>query len=352
VLMPAIRWHGRHDVRVEDVDVPEHPSPGMATVAVDVCGICGTDLAEYLHGPLMIRKDPHPLTHQAPPITLGHELVGRISALGEPSSDFAVGDRVTVDACWRCHRCFFCLNGDYHLCVMGGSIGLHSDGGLAPIVQVPDYTLVRVPAGVSDHTAALTEPLAVALHATDKADLAPGSTAVVVGFGPIGAGVAMLARLAGARVIVIEPLKGRQTLATRLGFDEVLDPLSHDTRREVRTRTRGLGADAVLDCTGHPPILPSSLELTRRGGTLVVVGLGNAPTELDANRIVLFERRIVGSLGYRRDLPRVLDLAVSHQLDVEALITAEVPLAEAVTGGLDLLAADPERQLKIVVRCS
>jgi (R,R)-butanediol dehydrogenase/meso-butanediol dehydrogenase/diacetyl reductase len=352
MAMPAVRWHDRRDVRVEDVPEPGPPPSGMVTIAVNACGICGTDVSEYLRGPILIRRRPHPLTGQAAPVTLGHEFVGRIAAAADGEPELLPGQRVVVDACWRCQRCPFCLRGDYHLCLQGGSIGLHSDGGLAPMVQVPSYTVVPVPDSVSDTAAALTEPLAVGLHASDRAGVSVGAVTVVVGFGPVGAASAIFSQLAGARVLVVEALAGRRDVAARLGFDEVLDPERLDVRREVRGRTQGLGADAAFDCTGRQSLLPLSLELIRRGGTVVLTGLGEPPAPVDTNRIVLFERRIVGSLGYRHDLPRVVELLASGVVPAEDLVTDEIPLEVTVARGLEALAAEPEKHFKVLVRCS
>jgi (R,R)-butanediol dehydrogenase/meso-butanediol dehydrogenase/diacetyl reductase len=350
--MPAVRWHGRGDVRLEEVEGPGPPGPGMVNLAVSLCGICGTDISEYLHGPVLIRNDPHPLTGRKAPITLGHEFVGIVEEVGVGVDAFTPGQRVVVDACWRCGSCWFCRRGDYHLCPQGGSVGLHSDGGLAPRVQVPAYTVVPVPEGLADSEAALAEPLAVALHACDQGEVRLGTSVAVVGFGPVGACVALCARAAGARVIVLEPLGGRRELAGRLGFEERLDPTETDVRREVRRRTEGLGADVVLDCTGKPDLLASSVELTRRGGTLVVVGLGRGHGRLDPGRVVLFERRVVGSLGYRNDLPRALDLMASGRLPTRGLVTGVVSLEDAVTLGFEAVARDPGAHLKVQVRCS
>ncbi len=193
--MRALRWHAAGDLRVEEVPDPGTPEPGMALVEVAQCGICGSDLAEFRAGPKMIRSTPHPLTGRSAPLTLGHEFSGRIVAAGD---DWPAGTRVTADACWRCGRCEACTSGDYHLCRYGGSIGLHSDGAFAPFVVVPEYTLVAVPDEVSDAAAAMTEPLAVGLHALDRGGTRAGDAVLVLGFGPIGAAAALLARALGA----------------------------------------------------------------------------------------------------------------------------------------------------------
>lgn len=350
--MSAVRWHDRLDVRYEEVLAPGEPGKGMVLVDVSLCGLCGTDLTEYLHGPVLIRRTPHPLTGRSAPLTMGHEFVGRVAAVGSGVEGIEVGERVTADACWRCGRCEFCLRGDYHQCRLGGSIGLHSDGALASQALVPDYTVVAVPDSVDDRAAALTEPMAIGIHALDKAGASSGDTVVVVGFGPIGATAALAASLAGLRVIIVEALDGRRAFADRLGFSEVIDPAGVDLRREVRSVTRGMGAEAVIDCTGKQALAAESLELVKRMGTLVLVGLGSGPAEIDANRIVLFERRIVGSLGYNHDLPRALAMMATGALAPDALVSEEINLSEAVEGGLKALAEDPGGHLKILIRCN
>src|SRR4051794_15884102 len=126
--MRALRWHDRADIRLEDVPEPEATPLLDALIAVDLCGICGTDLSEYKHGPGMIRRSPHPLSGQEPPITLGHELVGTLVSGQSPDGSITPGARVTVDACLRCGHCSACIRGEYHRCRYGGSIGLHSNG--------------------------------------------------------------------------------------------------------------------------------------------------------------------------------------------------------------------------------
>ena len=171
--MPALRWHAAGDVRLEEVALPEAPPPGMAIVEVRYCGICGSDLAEYRGGPSLISMKPHPLSGTAPPLTLGHELSGTVVEASDPDR-WPPGTRVTADACWRCQRCEACEAGAYHLCRYGGSLGLHSDGAFATRVVLPEYMLVELPDEVSDEQAALTEPLAVGLHALERGSARAG----------------------------------------------------------------------------------------------------------------------------------------------------------------------------------
>ena len=195
--MKALRWHGREDVRLEEVPDAEVGGFADCLIEVSICGICGSDIAEYRLGPTMIWPRSHPLSGREPPITLGHELVGVLVEGSSVDGSIQPGDRVAVDACLRCEKCAACRRGDYHLCRFGGSVGLHCDGGFAPLLAVPAYTLVAVPDEVSDMQAALTEPFAVALHALERGGLGGGDDVLVLGFGPIGAATALVARSRG-----------------------------------------------------------------------------------------------------------------------------------------------------------
>jgi (R,R)-butanediol dehydrogenase / meso-butanediol dehydrogenase / diacetyl reductase len=340
----AIRWHGRGDVRLEDVPEPDAPGPGRAVVEVAYCGICGSDLAEYRDGPKLIRPTPHPLTGQAPPITLGHELSGRVVAADDQLA-WPAGTRVTVDACWRCGTCDACRSGAYQRCPDGGSIGLHSDGGLARFVVVPEYCLVAVPDGVPDRHAALSEPFAVALHALDRGAAQAGDEVLVLGFGAIGAASALAARALGARAPVVELEPARQTRAEELGF-ATLDP-GNGLARRVR-RLLGGGADVVVESTGAPALLPVAVECARRGGRVSLVGLGAATATLDPARLVLFERSLIGSLGYQHDIPRALAMMDAGLIDPDAMIAGVVPLGAAVDTIAEL-AARPDGRIKVLV---
>jgi (R,R)-butanediol dehydrogenase/meso-butanediol dehydrogenase/diacetyl reductase len=253
---------------------------------------------------------------------------------------------VTADACWRCGQCEACATGDYHLCRYGGSIGLHSDGAFAPFVAVPEYTLVRIPDGVSDAAAAMTEPLAVGLHALDRGGTRAGDAVLILGFGAIGAAAALLARAIGAAPTVVELDDARRERAHALGLS-TLD-VGEDLPRRVRRAIGGGGAPVVIESTGVPDVLPQAVECARRGGRIVAVGLTGAASRLDSTRLTLFERSLVGSLGYRHDLPRVVTMVADGLVDPSVLISETVPLADA-PDAFASLASDPGGRIKVMV---
>jgi (R,R)-butanediol dehydrogenase / meso-butanediol dehydrogenase / diacetyl reductase len=349
----ALRWHGARDLRFEDVE-ERQPGPGEAVVEVSYCGVCGTDLHEYLAGPHMIRTGPHPLTAERPPLALGHETSGTLVALGGEAAKgetpgIAVGDRVVVDPCWRCGTCHWCARGDYHLCPLGGSVGLASPGAFAERVVVPATGLTRVPDNVSDEMAALAEPLAVGLHAVRRAAVAPGDNVLVLGGGPIGVAAVLAARLAGAAgVFVSEPLARRREVAESLGVTRAFDPARVDVRREVFLRTGRVGPDVVIEATGVPALVAMAVTTVRRGGRVVLAGVGRGAADIDLTQVVFYERTVLGTLGHNFDIPRVIDLMSTGRLDPSPMITGRYPLSEGAEVFAEMGAAR-DRHLKVLL---
>jgi (R,R)-butanediol dehydrogenase/meso-butanediol dehydrogenase/diacetyl reductase len=349
--MRAAVWHGAGDVRVEDRAEPEGPGDGEAIVQVELAAICGTDLAEYRDGPHMIPVGaPHRVTGRAAPLVLGHEYVGTVESLGEGVEGLTRGDRVCGDACLRCRRCRWCERGEYNVCRLGASVGLHDDGAFAARLKVPAYTLIPVPPRVEGSEAAITEPLAVGLHAVNQGGLRPGDVVVVVGYGMIGAAAGLMARAAGAgEVLAVDPQPARRKVALRTSAVEALDSATQDVRREVLRRTDGVGADLVIDCSGVPDAFGGSVELARRAGTVVLCGLGHHPAAVDLNRLVYFERRVVGSLGYRFDHGAVLRLLADGRVDPTPLLGEAIELDRIVPEGFERMLRDPDAPLRILV---
>ena len=345
--MKALQWHGAGDVRLTEVDRPGL-LPGTAIVKAAFCGVCGTDLHEYAHGPVMIRPGAHPLSGAAPPITLGHEFSGRVVEMNGEATGITVGTRVVADPCLRCGICRWCQRGDYHLCAIGGSIGLAADGGLAPYVRVPLIELHPIPDGVSDEHAALAEPLAVGLHAATRAEVCPGDNVLVLGAGPIGLAALIGARASGAAaVFVSEPNADRAKVALAIGATDVFDPTSEDVRSEVFKRTGRIGPDAVIDGTGRPEAIALGLSSVRRGGRVAVAGISPSELSFDLRQLVLYERTLVGSLGYNFDIPRVLELMASGLIDASRLVTDIRPLSAGIATLEEL--SSPNQHIKVLL---
>jgi (R,R)-butanediol dehydrogenase/meso-butanediol dehydrogenase/diacetyl reductase len=326
--MRALVWHGPRDVRVDDVEAPPPPRADQVLVEVARCGMCGSDRREYDRGPYLIPRRRHPLTGHAGPVILGHEVVGRIAALG-PDAPRALeaGMRVAVDPTWSCGRCAACRRGQRQLCDIAGCSGVSANGGLAAQMVASAAGLAIVPDHVPDDAAALAEPLAVAVHAVSRAALQPADRVFVGGFGPIGAAVALTARAVGAAAVaIVEPSPERRQLAAGLGFTDVLDPGSAAEPSEELRALRGW-ADAAFDCAGAPGVLAACLRATRSGARIVVPAVSAGQTPLPMSQLVFGERSLIGSLGYNGDVARAVGLIASGAVDVRSLISTVLPLS-------------------------
>jgi (R,R)-butanediol dehydrogenase / meso-butanediol dehydrogenase / diacetyl reductase len=183
--MRAARWHNRRDVRIEEVPVPT-PRADQVLVEVEWCGICGTDLEEYRDGPVNIPLEEHPLTRHKAPITLGHEIVGKVVEAARDGSGPPEGARVIPDVVLGCGECWWCQRHEEGLCERGAVVGLHADGGLAQYVVATASTCVAVRPDLDAKVAALTEPTSVAVRALRKVPDPLGSSLLVIGAGTIG----------------------------------------------------------------------------------------------------------------------------------------------------------------------
>jgi (R,R)-butanediol dehydrogenase/meso-butanediol dehydrogenase/diacetyl reductase len=343
--MLALRWHGRGDVRLDEIDAPASPRPGWVTIRVRCCGICGTDIEEWRDGPIfMPAEKPDPLTGSRAPVTLGHEFAGDIVAVGNGVSTLAIGDRVGVEALLGCEKCAACRSGSRNRCEVLSAAGLMFDGGLAELANVPASMCVKIPSDLSYEAAALAEPLSVAVRALRRGQLSVGDTVTVQGVGAIGLLAVQAARAMGAnRIVVIEPNSSRRDLAIRLGADLAVAPGG-----EV---TEDLQGDVILECSGAHGALASSVTYARSGGRVVFVGIVPGHIELDALDLILREVSITGSLSHvlETDYAEAIEIIRSGRAQIDALITARVPLSSALDGAFEELLQHSGAHVKIMI---
>lgn len=354
--MRAARYYGQHDVRVEDVDVPEL-GPDEVRIDVAAGGICGTDLHEYEAGPIFVPNpgEPNPLTGAEPPVTLGHEFGGTVDDVGANVTTFSPGDPVAVNPAIACESCRYCNEGAYNLCVDLAFIGLSAQtGGFGSYATVPASNVHRMPDDVPVEWAALVEPLAVCLRAVRRANVRAGDSVAVFGAGPIGIGLIQCAAASGAdRVFVSEPREARRTLAVDAGADEPIDPTETDAVAEIVEATDG-GADVCLEATGIQAGIDDAIQSTRPGGQVTIVSISETTHEIDMNSIVIPERNVNGTLAYqtgpiRTEFDQVVTLIATDRLDPSVFITDRIGLEEIVDDGFERL-LDPESdQVKILV---
>ena len=269
--MRAARFHGKSDIRVEDVDVPSVRDSDDVLVEVLFCGICGTDLHEYLVGPIVTPTSPHPLTGATLPQTLGHEFSARVVETGSDVTDVAVGERVAIMPAIVCGRCHYCRRGLGHLCVKFACTGLSAEtGGLAQYAVLKDYQVSTLPDEVSDVAGAVVEPACVAAYGIDRAGVRGGDVVLVTGAGPIGILSAMYASAVGAATVVIaEPNPNRAALARAMDIGPVLDPTSGELEaipRRPHPWARGRCDGGVLRVDARPHHGAEQHATSRLGG--------------------------------------------------------------------------------------
>jgi (R,R)-butanediol dehydrogenase / meso-butanediol dehydrogenase / diacetyl reductase len=341
--MKALRWYGRRDLRY--VDVPEPvPGPGQLKVRVRLAGICGTDLKEYALGPVLIPPDRVPLT-------VGHEFAGEVAGIGAGVNGFEVGERVSGVGYYYCGECYVCKRGLYNICVNQGFTGLFTDGCMAEYFVIPAYACYRLPDSVSDEAGAMVEPLAVALHAVRQGGVQTGDTVAIVGDGAIGLCSLLAAKAAGAgAVYVVAKHRGRGELARKLGATAVLYLDEGSPAERIQEMTGGPGADVALECVGHPDTPQLAVQLTRRAGRAVIVGVFAGPGMLDYSTITFTEKTLVGSSIYIDEGRTAIALMADKRLDPSRLVSATVPLRDAAQKGFEALLNDKEANIKVLLR--
>ena len=284
-MMKAARFHAARDIRVEDVPVPD---VGAGTVLVDVewCGICGTDLHEYLVGPFMVpRKErPHRLTREHSPVTMGHEFCGRVSRLPHGyTGTLKIGQPVMVDPRIVCRSCDICTGISNNFCKDLGFVGLSGwGGGLSEAVAVSVDSCYPLPESIDLRLVALIEPLAVARHAVRASDVKDFAkvNVLVLGGGPIGQGVVMdLKAQRVGQVIVSEPTEMRRKQIGKLA-DQVIDSKTEDVPARCLELTGGKGVDVVFDCAGVVPAMTAGFSALAVRGVYVNVAGWEVPVGL------------------------------------------------------------------------
>jgi (R,R)-butanediol dehydrogenase / meso-butanediol dehydrogenase / diacetyl reductase len=317
--MRALRYLAAGQVEVSDIE-PTPPGEGQVQIEVAFTGICGTDL-HIFHGSMDARV--------ARPAVIGHEMSGRIVAIGAAVDGWSVGDPVTVVPLDWDGTCPACLAGNTHLCHNLKFIGIDAPGSLQQLWTVPARTLIQLPESLSLEHAALVEPTAVAVHDVRRARLVAGEKVLVVGGGPVGFLIAIVARETGAEVLVVEPNAYRRELAESLGL-QTLDPAAVDVTATVTEWTAGAGAAVTFEVSGAPAGVTTAVDALAVRGRLVLVAIHGTPREVNLHRFFWRELSLIGArLYHRADFERAVELVAAGVIPTAQLISAVVPLSDA-----------------------
>ncbi|OSD00992.1 GroES-like protein [Trametes coccinea BRFM310] len=346
--MRALRYYGPEDVRLDNIPEPS-PKAGQVKVKVAWNGICGSDLHSWhaiIAGVSPTSTNPHPVTKETLPVTMGHEFSGTVAEVGPgvDASRFNVGTKVVVEPLISCMEptCPFCSTGARNLCRNATFIGIGGrGGGLSEYVCVDQNQVFPIASHVPLDVAAIIEPLSVAWHAVKRSNLKAGDSVLVLGGGPIGLLTLRAAKAWGAKWIALsEPALKRRDLAIQHGADVVFDPTAPgvDLVAEIIRATEGRGADVVYDCAGLQQTLDAAcLAVKPRGHVMNVAVWDHRPT-LNIGSMTVKEFTLSSVLAYDRVHAEVVEAVGQGKFDgLESLITRRIGFEDFVEKGIKAL---------------
>lgn len=326
--MRALRYHGpRQPLRLEDAPTPS-PGPGEVLVRVGAAGLCHTEL-HFLSGLLNLGVAP---------LTLGHEIVGRVESVGSGVTTPRPGERVILYYYAGCGRCAHCLAGDENLCgALQAEYGFVSDGGFAEYAKVPARNAVPLPDNIADEAAApIGCGVTTAVHAASLARLSAGDAVLVYGVGAVAFGLIQLARLSGAEVIAVSRTPAKLRKARELGASHAVDAREGSVAERVRAITGGRGVDVVFELVATKETMAASTAALAKRGRLLFIGYSEDSYTVHPIQLVISEASVAGSVGNRLDeLIRAVDLVARGR--IQTVVDRVLPLAE-YQQGIDALA--------------
>ena len=323
------------------VDLPDpSPEPTEVIVAVDACGICGSDLHAAVHLPL-------------DGTVLGHEFCGTVVATGRDATTFTLGSPVVGLSLVTCGVCEACRAGRIRKCAQASMVGFERPGAFAEFIALPESSLLALPAPLDYRHGALVEPLAVARRAVQRSAATPGSTVVVLGAGPVGLAVTLwLAHLGAEQIVVSDPIAARREAATLAGATATVDPTQGDTAGAVAEACGG-APQHVIECVGVPGLLDEAIAVAGVDAIVSVAGVCMEPETVTPILAMVKELDLRFSFFYTRDdMVATIDEMAAGRLDPVGLVTGEVDLDGLPAKFASLLApaAASPADAKVLVR--
>ncbi|KAE9364525.1 alcohol dehydrogenase [Stipitochalara longipes BDJ] len=370
INLKALRLHGRKHIKLDDV-APQKCGHDEVRLQIAFCGICGTDIHEYLGGPIFAPQPgtKNKVTGIELPVTLGHEFSGTVIEVGQNVKSLNNGQRVIVNpALDERHlgmtSCSPCKTGCYNICKRSVTYGLSAEGGgFCEQSVVKAASCIPLPDSVSLKVGALSEPLAVAWHCIRVSGFKQGQTALILGAGPIGLAILCLLKVWGvSKTIISEVTEARIEQAKKFGADAVVNPLeqiSGDREDETtdlvvatcRDLTNGDGVDVAFDATGMQSTLDAAIAATKPRGTVFNVAIHEKPLLLNLNLLAQQEKSIKAGISYtNEDFHEVLKVLAEGKIPAEQLITSVVPLSDVLNGGFMELINNKSKHVKILIQ--
>lgn len=327
------------EISIEEVPTPI-PQSDELLIQVRASAICGSDMKAYV--------GKHPLIR--PPIILGHEFSGVIVEIGSHVNGFRIGERVVVEPSFVCGQCFFCQRMEYYLCENLKQLGHQLPGSFAEYTVAKARFTYLLPNGIPFEEAALTQPLAISIHAIHRAGVRKGQTVMILGAGAIGLLLLQVALQKGAQVFVSDLVDFKLEKAKAMGAHRVLKGSSPEIIEEIKAQTNGLGADLVIEAAGSSVTIRQAFSAVRKGGTVLLLGLtGHEKEEVHLERVTLDELNVIGTMRYAMgDFPSAIEMIHKKLIDLNSLILRRFPLTE-IDEVFEETHCSPERVLRSVM---
>lgn len=338
--MKAAYYTGNKTFTIESVS-PISPGKDEVQVSVAYCGVCGTDLHAF-HGAIDARIGTHRV--------IGHEMSGKIAAIGENVQGFEIGEPVVVRPLVACGACPACDRGYAHICQNLKFLGLDTDGAFQQVWTVPARTIHKIPTDLSLEHAALIEPVAVACHDVSRAQLKEGEDALVIGGGPIGMLIAMVAKQVGAKVTLSEVSDHRLELAKSLGF-ATLNPKEVNVAEAIYAQSANKGADVIFEVSGTQAGVDTMTEAAATRCRIVMVAIHSTKPAIDLFKFFWREIELIGARVYEpKDFEQGIQMIASGAIDCKSMITDIRPL-DKITSAFEALSGNAQA-MKSLIQCS
>jgi len=330
--MRAALLYKPKDIKIKEIPEPIIENPDDVLVKVKSVGICGSDVHYYVDGTIGG-------TVMTEPLIIGHEPAGVVAEVGPKVKSLKPGDRVAIEPAIHCGECEHCIEGNPNLCRKIRFFGTPpQQGAFREMLVHPEHLLFKLPPEVSTAGGAMLEVYGVAIHSVDLARLKPGYDVAVIGGGPVGLAAAQIAKLSGAlRIFLSEPIPERRRMAEELGVDVTVDPKESEPVETIMHLTGGRGVDVAFEAAGVPETPQQCVDVCKNGGTVALIGIPSDDTirlRASTSRRKGLTIRMVRRM--KNAYPRAIKLAVSGQIDPEAMITHNFPL-ERVAEAFDIV---------------
>lgn len=306
-----------HNISIEDKEIPEVKDNDVL-IKIECCGFCGTDFLIY-NGNFPVHF----------PYSPGHEYVGKVVETGKNATGLSKGDRVTVDPNFHCDNCYYCRSGEINLCV-NQKTKVKSNGGFAEYVVVPSSLAYKLSENISSGEAVFIETISCCLHAIDKSEIKQGEKVLILGAGALGLIILQLVKGIAGKVIISEPIEIKRKIASHLGVDIVINPVSEDITSIIKKETNDHGVDKIIDCSGKIEAVKKSIKILRKGGTLVLSAIYPLVSELTIKPLEILQNEIIikGSFLNPFTYTRSIEILSNNKIKVEQLITHRFKLKE------------------------